>query len=483
MGDGADVGLCVVCVTTANRANIGKATIDMIPDNVLVEIFDFYRGDNEHFTTGMWKTLVHVCRRWRNIVFASSRHLHLLLVCDGRTPVKRLLNIWPHWPITIHYSPNDEEGQENIIAALERHDRIFWIVFNELTRPIFERFSTVMQESFPTLKGLHLQSFDANAPLVPSAFLGGSVPQLRYFFLDGITFPTLPQLVLSASRLTKLWLQRIPDAGYISPEVLASCLAVLSNLEELFIEFQYPQYHPLRIVPPPSSRAVLSALTYLGFRGSNEYLEDLISRVNAPNLDRLNVSFFMSPIFSIPELHSFIGSVERFKLLGRAYMELYPWSVRISLGSPTHLDLGTKCDGIAQRISSLAQLCNELSPLLSQVERLEIKGDSDPQVEPEVVMESAQWVELFRPFIAVQGLYVSKSLGPLVTQALESLPGESTKEVLPALRCLSLGGFKPPASIQDIMKPFATVRQLSDQPVTIERWERDLYWGSEDDGS
>jgi len=452
-----------------------------MPDNVLLEIFDFYRGDNEHFTTRMWKTLVHVCRRWRNIVFGSSQRLHLLLVCDGRTPVKRLLDIWPLWPITIHYSPSDEEGQENIIATLERHDRIFWIVFNELTSPIFERFSTVMQESFPTLKGLHLQSFDANAPVVPPAFLGGSAPQLQYFFLEGIAFPALPQLILSVSHLTRLWLQRIPDARYISPEVLAPCLAVLSNLEELFIGFQYPQSHPLRINPPPLSRAVLPALTYLGFRGTNEYLEDLISQINAPNLDHLNVWFFMNLNFVIPELYNFIGSVERFKLLARADMELYPWSVRISLGSPTHLDLGTKCDGLDQRISSLAQLCNGLSPLLSRVERLEIKGDSDPQVEPEVIMEPTRWVELFRPYIAVQGLYVSKNVGPLVTHALENLTGERAKEVLPALRCISLGGIKPSASTQDIMKPFVAARQLSDHPVTTERWERDMYWGSEDD--
>jgi len=456
-------------------------TIDVLPDNVLLEIFDFYRGDNEHFTTRMWKTLVHVCRRWRNIVFASPKRLHLLLVCDARTPVRRLLDIWPLWPITIHYSPKDEEGQENIVAALERRDRISWIVFNKLTSSVLERFSIMMQEPLPALKGLHLQSYDDKGPVIPSTFLGGSAPHLQYFFLEGIAFPALPQLVISTYRLTRLWLQRIPDAGYISPEAMATCLAVLPNLEELFIGFQSPRSLPLQISPPPSTRATLPALTYFAFRGASEYLEDLIARINAPNLDNLNIWFFTDLIFVIPQLYNFIGSAEGFKLLQRAYLELYPWSVRITLGSPTRLDLGTKCDGLQRRVSSLAQLCNGLSPLLSQVVRLEINGDSDPQVESQDTMEGTRWLELFQPFTAVQGLYVSKKLGPLVAHALQGLTGERAKEVLPALRRLSLGGVKPSGSAQEVIEPFVSARQLSDYPVTVERWERNLYWDSEDD--
>jgi len=47
-----------------------QATIDVLPDNVLLEIFEFYLGkddtdqiDDDHNYDG-WQTLVHVCYRW-----------------------------------------------------------------------------------------------------------------------------------------------------------------------------------------------------------------------------------------------------------------------------------------------------------------------------------------------------------------------------------------------------------------------------------
>jgi len=87
-------------------------------------------------------------------------------------------------------------------------------------------------------------------------------------------------------------------------------------------------------------------------------------------------------------------------------VELYPWSARITLGSLTSFDLGTRCDGLDQQVLWIAQLCRGHSLLLSQVESLEISGDMDSQVELQDSMEALQWLDLFRPFIAVQGLYI-----------------------------------------------------------------------------
>jgi hypothetical protein len=60
-------------------------TIDNLPDDVLLEIFDFYFPvlGYQYFHTKRivesWQSLVHVCRRWRCLVFGSPRRLNLRL--------------------------------------------------------------------------------------------------------------------------------------------------------------------------------------------------------------------------------------------------------------------------------------------------------------------------------------------------------------------------------------------------------------------
>ena len=129
----------------------------------------------------------------------------------------------------------------------------------------------------------------------------------------------------------------------------------------------------------------------------------------------------------------------------------------------------------------MAQLCNELSGILSHVECLEIKGDADSQVELPESMESAQWLELFRTFTAVQSLSVSKKMGPLVADALQGLTQSSSTEVLPLLCNLFLGGLGQCGSGEYGIEPFVAARRLSDRPVVVESWEQDLYSDSVDD--
>ncbi|KAI0245409.1 hypothetical protein BJV78DRAFT_402560 [Lactifluus subvellereus] len=59
-------------------------TIRMLPEDVLLEIFRFYRVGAMTMTVSRgcpweWHKLVHVCRRWQSIIFASSRFLDLKL--------------------------------------------------------------------------------------------------------------------------------------------------------------------------------------------------------------------------------------------------------------------------------------------------------------------------------------------------------------------------------------------------------------------
>ena len=429
----------------------------------------------------MWNPLVHVCRRWRYIVFASPLRLHLRLVCDVRTPVRRLLDIWPPLPIIIRFSPNEHEGEGNVIAALEHHHRISSIDFEGLTSHILEGFTTVMQEPFLALTNLRLQSVvvDELGSAIPDTFLGGSTPQLQILALERIAFPTFPGFVLSATHLTKLQLQKIPDAGYISPEVMYTCLSVLLELEELVIGFQSLRLAPHPISLPLLTRVTLPALTYFQFRGVCGYLEDLIAPINTPKLYTLDI-LFRGLTFDIPQLKEFIRITNTLKLCKRVNIDFYPWSAKITVESPARLHLGVKCDQLDWQVSSMAELCNGLFPLLSEVEILEVNGEQNLQVESQEVIESMEWLELFRPFTAVQGLYVSKKLGPLIAQALQELTRERVTEVLPSLQSLSLGGFKPSGVIQGLLEPFFTARQLSGRPIIVKRWEQGPHWGPGD---
>jgi len=83
-------------------------TIDVLPDDVLLETFEFYldKDDADEIDGGHnydgWQTLVHVCCRWRCIVFASPRRLDLKLCCPRKRSVNlKTLDVWPALPIVV----------------------------------------------------------------------------------------------------------------------------------------------------------------------------------------------------------------------------------------------------------------------------------------------------------------------------------------------------------------------------------------------
>ncbi|KAH9025914.1 hypothetical protein EDB84DRAFT_1563884 [Lactarius hengduanensis] len=85
------------------------------------------------------------------------------------------------------------------------------------------------------------------------------------------------------------------------------------------------------------------------------------------------------------------------------------------------------------QILSVAHICSQSLPLLSGIKRLSI--DSESETDPEggqVDADPAEWRRLFRPFAAVEELFVSEPLGPQVALSLPSATGQT--EILPALR-------------------------------------------------
>jgi len=102
--------------------------IDVLPDDVLLEIFDSYTkmyplyGRKTEIEA--WQSLVHVCRRWRSLVFRSSSRLNLQLYCTPKTPARDTLDIWPALPLRIEGVMTLTSGTVNIIAALEQSNRV-----------------------------------------------------------------------------------------------------------------------------------------------------------------------------------------------------------------------------------------------------------------------------------------------------------------------------------------------------------------------
>jgi hypothetical protein len=107
--------------STFDRCNIARVTINMLPDVALLRIFEFYLYKKP---IEAWRTLVHVSRNWRIVIFGSPRRLDLRLYCNARTPVREILDVWPPLPIVLWSVGHEKRGVENILAALEHNDRI-----------------------------------------------------------------------------------------------------------------------------------------------------------------------------------------------------------------------------------------------------------------------------------------------------------------------------------------------------------------------
>ncbi|KAI0282941.1 hypothetical protein BC826DRAFT_1062198 [Russula brevipes] len=405
-------------------------TIGALPNDVLLEVFGFYLDEEENEDAWQsWPTLVHVCQSWRFIVFTSPRRLNLRLFCTDRTRAREMLDVWPAFlPIVIQdmdgkgIDEDDEDDEEpfikeeradNVIAALEHNSRVrqfsYW-------GDLVPRFAAAMRRPFPELTDLHLWVDDELTPTLPESFLGGSAPRLRVLRLDKVRVPGLQRILSSASDLVCLYLTDFPNSGFVPPEAMVACLSTIRS-------------------PLPLKRTVLPALTSLTFKGTSEYSEDFVARIDAPLLVCIRVVFHHQLFFRTLQLLLFIDVTF---FLGRPFRSspAYKDGSRSScVGSlmPRRLRYATFVPG---------QICTLSSSLFSKIERLEIS-----QVPPwgpfdEYQLGGLRWLELLHPFLSVKDLYLSEEIALLAVPFLHT-------EVLPALQNLFVGGLQSSGAIKE----------------------------------
>jgi hypothetical protein len=459
---------------------VGQETANKLTDDALLDIFEFVLKDNNDpyriDYLNEWHTLVHVCRRWRDLVFASPRRLNLRLLCRKDTAVREMLDIWPALPIVIEdtWGSKWEAGQDNIIAALEHPDRVRSIDLDDVPDSGGEALAAAMQVPFPELTFMWLWSDDGSTSVLPDSFLGGSAPRLHSLSLGNTSFPALPNLLLSCSDLGFLALWDLPHSGYISPEAMVACLSSLNRLKSLALGFESPQPRPDRPISPPQTRVVLPALTKLTFQGMTDYSEDLLARIDTPVLNNFSMSFFLDPVFNFPHLKHFIGHATCLKPPKAASVLFDPCLIRVTLEQRPVSVLEITCDRIDWQVDSMALVCSQLSHFCSSIEQLNFNGTvyplpSEPRGEDNT--ESTQFLELFRPFTAVRSLRVSRDLVPLIATALQVLIGPRVTDVLPNLRNIFLEGSAIPGTVPEALQPFLTARRLSGQSVAVHYWE------------
>jgi F-box-like len=493
----------------------GRVTINILPDDVLLHILHFDRAtfsdeveDAGQVRSGMdsvtdlsqlqdfvgredvdpvrrrswnWHRLIHVCRRWRSVVFASPNFLDLKLVYGPTTRVE-LTDIWPPLPIIIRDMVNwIMPGSYDFDVVFAHHCRVCEINLHRLTRWQLQRVASAMQEQFPALVHLMLEfagSYSRPALALPDGFLGGFAPRLQSLELRSIPFPALPRLLLSATDLIRLDLVDIPHSGYMSPEAIVTGLAMLSNLISLTLKFKSPLSRPdrERRYPPPLTRTALHALTRFEFKGVSEYLEYIVARIDTPLLDSIRITFFQQLIFDIPQLAQFMRRTTRFQTLNEADMIFNDTSVQVGYLPPTwtldeNFGLRISCRDLEWQLSSLAQVITSFFPSIYIVEHLYIHW---PQHLPSRWQDDIEniWLEILYPFSAVKSLYISKTFVKCIAVALQELVGERVTDVLPALESLFLEELPPSGPVREAIGQFIAARQLLGRPVAISNWNR-----------
>lgn len=462
-------------------------TIEKLPPEILEEIFRFYRQDAMALSRGRpweWHRLTHVCQTWRSIILHPTNRLGLQLFCTNGTPVRNTLHCWPGLPIVMRYgvfpgpNPLATGDVEDIVAALQQPGRLRTIQLT-VTIPLLEKLATtkqepklvtLTQERFPELEHLELTTQTEAELILHDQFLGGAAPRLHTLRTTKIALPALPTLLLSATNLVSLQLEAIPSTGYIPPEYLIITLAPMTRLQMLHVHFLSPTSHSDPKESPYSSPepANLRLLKHFEFHGDIEYLEQLADGIIAP-AKYIYITYFNDLDFSIPMLVEFLGRAETPSFRVEATVHYSGTDISITFSqqeTPCRLAFRIPCRRFDWQMAAITDISNQLLPSITpSVQQLDIYV-SPPFPDGHDDMDHTLFLDLFRIFINVESLRVTKEIGSHVAHALRG-----TTDELPNMREFYVEDHDDFASVQTALAPFITARRRSNPLISIHPWE------------
>jgi hypothetical protein len=283
-------------------------SINRLPDEVLLEIFDFYRQsiinqyDHDHWRKRyVWFNLAHVCRRWRAAIFASSSRLDLNIIVGPKKPghIKTILS--SHLPILIDYRHFYGYGQRDITgsaiwrmrAALGHRDRVREISISFGSRVIFKKFIKATTNChFPALESLVIDFPSGCERDIPATFLRGpdrSDLPLRRLTLYCGSLASISGLLLSATALTDLTLSFTPNPADFYSSQGSSLLSYLQGTQclrslDLITQYDPRDFQSQHSIATPKDTVPLLKLTRFHYSGRATFLNSLMSGLSAPSL-------------------------------------------------------------------------------------------------------------------------------------------------------------------------------------------------------
>jgi hypothetical protein len=347
------------------------------------------------------------------------------------------LSYLPPVSLFINYSDTTktmaQKDEDNILRGLEQDGFVRRVVLHAPSSSL-NIWLELMNKPFPKLGQLSLLSTGTTTedmtPVIPKTL---QAPGLRRLSLHGIGLPKGLPLLSSTIALSTLFLTGIRASCYFSPGDLVIQLQGLAHLEELTIGFATPIPLPSRereLLPRPIPPVTLPTLRRFTFRGLSVYLDNLVAQIDAPLLERLNLTLLFEVAFTLGNLTEFIRGTEGLGCLvaqvkfnkdgvhmdaGHKNWGSYEWDI-------TKLSLQVNCEPLDWQIDAATLVCSALGTVVSNIEELGL--DLEEGGMPSdwgKRLDKTLWQELLWPFIGMKKLHIGESLTLELSIALEGL--------------------------------------------------------------
>lgn len=440
--------------TSQDTEQLPKLTIDYLPDELLVEIFDFYRDrqDNEHRYQRWsikleWFKLIHVCKRWRSVMFASSSRLDLCIVLipergfskgHMKTVMSRRfapLPIYINYKMDYYHSVTTKD-MGRIRAALKRPDRIRGITLIGSTTDLGQLFRAT---NCPALESLELRD-NRGTLKIPATFLQETELKLRTLKLHDVSLPSISRLLSSASTLAFLSLvinaklDPLPEMSLLLSHLQGlPCLLCLDleikkvNMDN-FIDNQVP-------ITEPKDKFRLPKLTSFHYRGHSSYFNNLVAgfESSSPSPWEVDICLYDEIPLPIPQLAQFIDIGEHYHTVKLVLDRKYFLFTILGLSQSPHFKFRT-----TYFPTSIMQMNSAFFKKLSTIQELVVVANYE-------LKDIALWLRFLLQFPSIKALRLNSQNRFLVACALRALAaalgqdnGPSNLGVCPSLKEIEL---------------------------------------------